>query len=101
MGTPITDAAASADIPEVCTVAALGQAISRFGARIAVLCKFVDAVLPQLTAVQCRQITPQFRLGIEEAMASFDDLAVGEEYLSTFLEQTNVLLKVLETKGAR
>jgi hypothetical protein len=101
MNARIADNAASADIPEVRVAASLGHAISRFGARVVVLCKFIDAVLPLLTAAQCREIAPLFRFGIEEALACVDDLAVTGEYHATFLEQTNVLLTALETRGAR
>ena len=71
-------------------------AISRFGARLAVLCKFVDAVLPRLTAEQCAQIVPSFREGVEDALSRIDDIAVSGEYQTTFIEQTNVLLTALE-----
>lgn len=76
-----------------------GKAISRIGARTVVLCKFVDAVLPQLTAAQCRQIDPLFRQGIEDAMACTDDVAVPGIYHTTLLEQTNVLLAALAKKS--
>jgi hypothetical protein len=73
--------------------------ISRIGARTVVLCKFADAVLPQLTAAQARQVAALFRQGVEDAMACADDIAVPGAYHTTLLEQTNVLLAVLEMKG--
>jgi hypothetical protein len=77
-----------------------GETISRIGAHMVVLCKFVDAVLPQLTAAQCRQIDPTFRQGIEDAMARTDDVVVPGLYHTTLLEQTNVLLVALAKKSA-
>lgn len=76
------------------------EAVSRIGARMVVLCKFVDVVLPQLTAAQCRQIDRLFRQGVEDAMSRTDDIAVSGTYHTTLLEQTNVLLTVLGQKGA-
>jgi hypothetical protein len=77
-----------------------GQAVLRFGARMVVLCKFVDAVLPQLSAAQRTTITTQVRQGVEEALSSTDDVAVPAEYHATLLEQTNVLLTALEAQRA-
>jgi hypothetical protein len=76
------------------------EAVSRIGARMVVLCKFVDVVLPQLTAAQCRQIDRLFRRGVEDAMSCTDDIAVSGTYHATLLEQTNILLTVLGQKSA-
>lgn len=78
-----------------------GDAVSRIGARMVVLCKFVDAVLPQLTAAQCTEIDRSFRRGVEDAMACTDDMEVPGVYHATLLDQTNVLLSALETKSVR
>jgi hypothetical protein len=75
-------------------------AISRIGARMVVLCKFVEAVLPQLNAVQSGEIRRRFRQGVEEAMSLTDDVALPGAYQTTLLEQTNVLLIALERRGA-
>ncbi|MEX3956695.1 hypothetical protein [Trinickia sp. EG282A] len=78
-----------------------GEAVSRIGARMVVLCKFVDAVLPQLTAVQCADIDQSFRRGVEDAMARTDDMELPGVYHTTLLDQTNVLLSALESRGVR
>jgi hypothetical protein len=81
-------------------LAVSNSAASRFGARLVALCKFVDAVLPQLTARQCRQIAPLFRQGVEDAMSQTDDMLAPSAYHATLLEQTNILMTALEKKGA-
>lgn len=78
-----------------------GEAVSRIGARMVVLCKFVDAVLPQLTAAQCDEIDRSFRRGVEDAMARTDDMELPGVYHETLLDQTNVLLGALDTRGAQ
>lgn len=75
------------------------EAVSRFGARLAVLCKFVDAVLPQLTADQCRQIDLSFRQGVEDLISRTEDIVTPVTYHTTLLEQTNVLLIVLAKRS--
>jgi hypothetical protein len=80
-------------------VASHNNAMWRFGAQLAILCKFVDAVFPELTDVQCKRVVPLFRKGIEDAMASTDDMAVPAVYQEALLEQANVLLAALELKG--
>ncbi|MGU7775727.1 hypothetical protein ACV229_36955 [Burkholderia sp. MR1-5-21] len=76
------------------------EVVSRIGARMVVLCKFVDAVLPQLNAAQCREIERLFRHGVEDAMSYADDIPLLGTYQRTLLEQTNVLLIALGHKGA-
>jgi hypothetical protein len=76
------------------------DAAVRIGARLVVLCKFVDAVLPQLDAAQSREVERLFRQGVEDAMSLVDDIAVPCAYHTTLLEQTNVLLTALEKRGA-
>lgn len=73
--------------------------LSRIGARVVVLCKFVDAVFPELTAAQCKRLIPIFRQGIENAMSQTDDIVTPPAYQATLLEQTNVLLAALQTKS--
>jgi hypothetical protein len=77
-----------------------GQAVMRFGARMVVFCKFVEAVLPQLSAAQRATVIKQFRQGVEEVLSCTDDVAVPAAYHATLLEQTNVLLTALEAEGA-
>ncbi|QCP54777.1 hypothetical protein FAZ95_38665 [Trinickia violacea] len=77
-----------------------GQAALRFGARMLVLCQFVDAVLPQLSIAQRTAVTTQFRRGVETVLSFTDDVALPAAYYATLLEQTNVLLTALETEGA-
>lgn len=77
-----------------------GEAVSRIGARMVVLCKFVDAVMPQLTPAQCREVGRLFRQGIEDAMSNTDDIEVPTTYHETLLQQTNVLIAALQTKAA-
>jgi hypothetical protein len=81
--------------------ASYADTVSRIGARLVVLCKFADAVLPQLTAVQCKQIDSLFRQGIEDALSRTDDIKVSGGYHAALLEQTNVLLAALEMRGGK
>jgi hypothetical protein len=74
------------------------EAVLRFGARFVVLCKFVDAVLPQLSVRQRQRIVPLFRQGVEDVMSRTDDIIVPVTYYATLLEQTNILLDALEKK---
>ncbi len=76
------------------------EAVVRFGARLAVLCKFVDAVLPQLAAVQCQEIDLSFRRGIEELLSRTEDIVTPVEYHTTLMEQTNVMLAALAQRGS-
>jgi hypothetical protein len=75
------------------------KAVARIGGRMAVLCKFVDAVLPQLATTQCRDAARLFRQGVEDAMSLTDDAAMPAEYHAAFLEQANILLNALERKS--
>ncbi|MEM5373161.1 hypothetical protein V4C53_45385 [Paraburkholderia azotifigens] len=49
------------------------KAISRFGGRLAVLYKFVDAALPQLTLAQRMEVEHCCRQGIEHVLSLSDD----------------------------
>lgn len=71
------------------------EALSRFGGRLAVMCKFVDAALPQLSEEQRKEVAVHFRHGIESLMSVTDDIAMPAEYHEALLEQTNVLLTAL------
>lgn len=79
-------------------VSAHSKAISRFGANVVVMTKFVEAVLPQLSHAQMASTLEAFRAQIGEAMAVADaDANAGTgilpgEYRSTLIEQANVLL---------
>lgn len=75
-----------------------GKAVSCFGGRLAVLCAFVDAVMPRLGAAQSREIGRHFRVAVERAMSLTDDVAMPADYHAAFLEQTNELLALLESK---
>ncbi len=75
-----------------------GETVSRVGARMVALCKFVDAVLPELDAGQCARIDALFRQGVEDALATVDDLVVSGAYRATLVEQTNVLLTALANR---
>ncbi|HEY4803432.1 MAG TPA: hypothetical protein VIH96_12525 [Paraburkholderia sp.] len=73
-------------------VSAHGKAISRFGASVVVMTKFVEAVLPQLSAAQVERTIQAFRAHVGEAMAVADDVLLPGEYRTTLIEQANVLL---------
>jgi len=77
------------------------NAVSRFGARLVVQSKFIEAVLPQLRAAQCGEIARRFQQGVEDAMAHTDDIEMPAEYHAELLELTNALLTVLEAGNAR
>ncbi|WP_154677843.1 hypothetical protein [Paraburkholderia nodosa] len=73
-------------------VSAHGKAISRFGASVVVMTKFVEAVLPQLSAPQIERTILAFRAQLGEAMAVADDVLLPGEYRATLIEQANMLL---------
>lgn len=73
------------------------SAVASFGARVVVLCQFVEAALPELIAGQRREITQRFREGVEDAMAYADDRVMPAEYHAALLGQTNALLGALKT----
>ena len=75
------------------------DAVARFGARLAVLCKFVDAVLPQLAADQCQQIDVSFRQGIDELLSRTEDIVTPVTYHTTLMEQANVMLAALSQRS--
>lgn len=79
-------------------VATNREAVSRLGAEIAVLRRFVDATLPQLTVSQAFEIAASFRSGIEETMALMDDVPLPARYHSTLLEQTDIVFAALDKK---
>ncbi|WP_322102448.1 hypothetical protein [Paraburkholderia sp. J41] len=84
-------------------VSAHSKAISRFGANVVVMTKFVEAVLPQLSRAQMELTMQTFRAQIDEAMAAADAEAgagvLPGEYRATLIEQADVLLARLG--GAR
>ncbi|MEC5406549.1 hypothetical protein VOM14_13415 [Paraburkholderia sp. MPAMCS5] len=106
MGEVLMMAANAIDVEQVLDACedqlrASGDALSRIGARLVVLCKFVDAVLPQLSEAQCKLIGRSFREGIEDALSRTDDVAVPRAYHTTLLEQINILLTALEREPPR
>jgi hypothetical protein len=70
------------------------KAMSMLGARAMVQGKFLDATLPQLTALQRIEVTRSFRQGIEEAL--MDDVPLPTEYHSTMLKLTNTIIAALD-----
>lgn len=86
-------------VPPLPGVQQNSEAVARFGARLAVLCKFVDAVLPQLAADQCLRIESSFRQGIEELLSRTEDMVTPPTYHATLMEQTNVMLEALAQRG--
>ncbi|SDE27556.1 hypothetical protein [Paraburkholderia lycopersici] len=81
-------------------VSAHGKAISRFGANVVVMTKFVEAVLPQLSAAQIERTIQAFRAQLGEAMAVADDVMLPGDYRTTLIEQANVLLARLGADAA-
>lgn len=73
-------------------VSAHSKAISRFGASVVVMTKFVEAVLPQLSTEQIERTILAFRAQLGEAMAVADDVLLPGEYRATLIEQANMLL---------
>ena len=73
-------------------VSAHGKAISRFGASVVVMTKFVEAVLPQLSAAQIESTILAFRALLGEAMTVADDVLLPGDYRTTLIEQANMLL---------
>ena len=73
-----------------------GNAVARFGARLVVQYKFIDAVLPQLSAAQRKDVARLFRKGVEDVLSFTDDIAMPAEYHTELLHQVNLLLNSLE-----
>lgn len=73
-------------------VSAHGKAISRFGASVVVMTKFVEAVLPQLSAAQIESTILAFRALLGEAITVADDVLLPGDYRTTLIEQANMLL---------
>lgn len=73
-------------------VSAHGKAISRFGASVVVMTKFVEAVLPQLSSAQIESTILAFRALLGEAMTVADDVLLPGDYRTTLIEQANMLL---------
>lgn len=75
------------------------DALSHYGARFAVLSRFVDTALPLLTPSQRIALNGSFRREIEDVMALMDDVAVPAAYHSALLDQINHILNALSGKG--
>jgi hypothetical protein len=69
--------------------------IAVLGARALVLSQFHAAAWPYLTAQQRVVISQSFREGIEDAMASMDDVGLPAEFHAALLELTNTILSTL------
>ena len=79
-------------------VASNNEAFCHYGARVAVLSRFVDAVLPLLTPTQCVELDESFRHAIEDVMSLMDDTPAPAGYHSTLLKQINLILDALEMR---
>jgi hypothetical protein len=75
--------------------------VARFGARLVVQRKFIDAVLPALNLEKCQDVRRHFKQHVEDALARTDDVPMPREYLATFLSETNALLAILDMIGSR
>jgi hypothetical protein len=73
-------------------VNANSRAVSLLGARAIALSKFLEAVLPQLTATQRTAAIMPFRCGVEDAMSHMDNVVLPAEFHSALLEITNTIL---------
>jgi len=69
-------------------------------ARALVLGKFLEVAMSQLTAAQCRDITPAFKQGIEDIMTMMDDMALPQAFHSEFLSLTNTIIDKLGHRHA-
>lgn len=83
----------------VTLVTSNGKAVSRVGAQVMVMRRFIDATPPQLTATQCAEMTRVFRHGTEDTTSLMDDRSLPAEYHSTLLEQIDDLLNALNGKS--
>jgi hypothetical protein len=77
------------------------RAFTHLTAQVVVLCKLVDAALSRLTPSQCPDVTQAFRGGIEDALASMDDVVFPDGYRESLLELTNAYLGELQRRAQR
>jgi hypothetical protein len=71
------------------------HSVAIIGARVVVLTKFLDAVLPYLTVSQRIEVTESFRHGINDTLSVMDDFSLPPEYQASLLDLTNGILNAL------
>jgi hypothetical protein len=98
--TPSTLSADCAD-PTASQSDASNHAIAHLTAQVVVLCKLVDAALSHLSPTQCHGVTQAFRGGIEDALATMDDVVFPDGYRESLLGLTNAYLNELQRRGQR
>jgi hypothetical protein len=79
-------------------VTSSGAVVSRTSAKLAVLSTFSDSVLPFLSRQQCRDILPAFRDGVEALLGIMDEVPLPAEYQNILLQETNLLISLLERR---
>jgi hypothetical protein len=72
--------------------------ISVVAARSIALTKFIEAVLPYLTASQSVMVSHSFRQGIDEVLSLMDDVPVQPAHLAALLEMTSSIQEALKGK---
>ncbi|PXW17528.1 hypothetical protein [Paraburkholderia caballeronis] len=68
------------------------KAVSRFGASVVVMSKFIEAVLPLLTAAQIESLLASFRARVGASMQYAEDATMPREFRETMLEQIDLLV---------
>ena len=72
--------------------------VSKLGARVVALSRFIAAAFPYLPPTECAAIEHNFRREINDAMAMTSDEAVPGPYEATLLDEVNVLIAALKQR---
>lgn len=72
--------------------------VSKLGARVVALSRFIAAAFPYLPPTECAAIERAFRQEINDAMSMTSDAAVPGPYEATLLEEVNALIAALKQR---
>ena len=73
--------------------------VSKLGARVVVLSRFIAAAFPHVPASECAAIEQAFRHEINTAMSMTSDEPIPGTYESAMLQEVNVLIAALKQRG--
>ncbi|KHK49863.1 hypothetical protein PI87_24235 [Ralstonia sp. A12] len=73
--------------------------VSKLGARVVVLSRFIAAAFPYMPTNECAAIEQAFRREINDAMAITSDNPVSGVYEATLLYEVNLLIAALRARS--
>ena len=73
--------------------------VSKLGARVVVLSRFIAAVFPHVPASECAAIEQAFRREINNAMLMTSDEPVPGIYEEALLDEVNLLIAALKQRS--